>query len=49
MHAGRHIDAAIGEVAQPIHLSTTFERDAGRKWSRGFTYSRKENPDRQGA
>lgn len=46
VHAGRHIDPATGAVAAPIHLTTTFERDADGKWPRGFTYSREENPNR---
>ncbi len=46
VHSGRQIDPATGAVAAPIHLSTTFERDADGKWPRGFTYSREENPNR---
>jgi cystathionine gamma-synthase len=46
VHAGRHVDAATGAVASPIHLSTTFERDPDGKWPRGYTYSREENPNR---
>jgi cystathionine gamma-synthase len=46
VHAGRHIDSATGAVAQPIHLSTTFERDPDGKWPRGYTYTREENPNR---
>lgn len=48
VHAGRHIDKTTGAVASPIHLSTTFERDADGRWPRGFTYSREENPNRDG-
>ncbi len=33
VHAGREIDPATGAVAPPIHLSTTFERSHGRKFS----------------
>src|SRR6266446_5164684 len=29
VHAGQRIDPATGAVSAPIHLSTTFERDAG--------------------
>lgn len=47
VHAGRKIDSATGAVAQPIHLSSTFERDPDGKWSRGYTYSREENPNRE--
>jgi len=28
VHAGRRVDPATGAVTPPIHLSTTFERDA---------------------
>lgn len=47
VHAGRRVDPATGAVAQPIHLSTTFERDPNGKWPRGYTYSREENPNRE--
>ncbi len=47
VHAGRKIDPATGAVAAPIHLSTTFERDADGRWPRGYTYSREENPSRE--
>ncbi|MBM3725638.1 MAG: aminotransferase class I/II-fold pyridoxal phosphate-dependent enzyme [Acidobacteria bacterium] len=46
VHAGRRIDPATGAVAQPISLSTTFERDADGEYSRGFSYSREGNPNR---
>jgi cystathionine gamma-synthase len=46
VHAGRKIDPPTGAVAQPIHLSTTFERGPDGKWPRGYTYSREENPNR---
>lgn len=47
IHAGRKIDPATGAVVAPIHLSTTFERDADGSYSRGFSYSRELNPTRQ--
>jgi cystathionine gamma-synthase len=47
VHAGRHIDPATGAVTPPIHLSTTFERDAGGDYSRGFSYAREDNPTRR--
>lgn len=47
VHAGRRIDPSTGAIAAPIHLSTTFERDADGKWRRGYTYSREENPSRE--
>jgi len=47
VHAGRHIDASTGAVAQPIHLSTTFERNEDGSYPRGFEYSREQNPNRR--
>jgi cystathionine gamma-synthase len=47
VHAGHTIDPATGAVSLPIHLSTTFERDAGGTYSRGFMYTRNNNPNRQ--
>ena len=47
VHAGQHIDSATGAVSPPIHLSTTFERDAEGTYSRGFMYIRNNNPNRQ--
>src|SRR6266576_6890844 len=47
VHAGHTVDAATGAVSLPIHLSTTFERDAGGTYSRGFMYTRNNNPNRQ--
>ena len=47
VHAGHAIDAATGAVATPIHLSTTFERDAEGGYPHGFSYGRSANPNRQ--
>src|SRR5688572_20159795 len=47
VHAGTAPDAVTGAVAPPIHLSTTFERDADGEFRRGFTYARDLNPTRQ--
>jgi len=47
VHAGRTIDPATGAVSSPIHLSTTFERDPEGTYSRGFMYTRNNNPNRQ--
>ncbi|HEY7002156.1 MAG TPA: PLP-dependent transferase [Candidatus Udaeobacter sp.] len=47
VHAGHTIDPATGAVSAPIHLSTTFERDAEGTYSRGFMYTRNNNPNRQ--
>src|SRR6266849_7770027 len=46
VHAGHTIDPATGAVATPIHLSTTFERDVEGTYSRGFMYTRNDNPNR---
>ena len=47
VHAGQAIDQATGAVSAPIHLSTTFERDVEGSYSRGFMYTRNDNPNRQ--
>ena len=47
VHAGHEIDVATGAVAAPIHLSTTFERDVEGTYSRGFMYTRNDNPNRK--
>lgn len=47
VHIGRDVDAATGAVAPPVHLSTTFERDSDGAYSRGFSYTRPDNPSRQ--
>ena len=46
VHAGRRIDPTTGAVAQPIYLSTTYERDPDGSYPRGFEYSREGNPNR---
>ncbi|MEZ5401313.1 MAG: aminotransferase class V-fold PLP-dependent enzyme [Bryobacteraceae bacterium] len=48
VHAGRHADPATGAVASPIYLSSTYERDPGGGYPRGFSYSREDNPNRRG-
>ncbi|MDB5891008.1 MAG: cysD1 3 [Polaromonas sp.] len=48
VHAGHAVDPATGAVTEPIHLSTTFERDADGGYSKGFLYSRNHNPNRNG-
>lgn len=40
------VDAQTGALTPPIHLSTTFERDADGSYPRGFVYSRVGNPTR---
>ena len=40
------MDSAYGSIASPIYLSTTFERDADGRYTRGYEYSRDDNPNR---
>jgi cystathionine gamma-synthase len=47
VHAGHRIDSGTGAVSAPIYLSTTFERDVEGSYSRGFMYTRNNNPNRQ--
>lgn len=47
VHAGHQIDTSTGAVSPPIHLSTTFERDVEGTYSRGFMYTRNDNPNRK--
>src|SRR6266705_1310418 len=47
VHGGHEVDRATGAVASPIYLSTTFERDIEGTYSRGFMYTRNDNPNRQ--
>src|SRR5690349_3111554 len=47
VHAGHAVDPETGAVAEPIYLSTTFERDVEGTYSRGFMYSRNDNPNRK--
>jgi cystathionine gamma-synthase len=46
VHAGHSVDAATGAVATPIHMSTTFERDADGGYPHGYVYGRSANPTR---
>ena len=46
VHAGHAVDAGTGAVATPIHLSTTFERDAEGNYPSGYIYGRSANPTR---
>jgi cystathionine gamma-synthase len=47
IHAGRQPDPATGAVVTPIHLSSTFQRDADGSYPHGYSYSRANNPNRQ--
>ena len=46
VHAAHAPDAATGAVAEPIHLSTTFERNVDGDYPRGYRYSREGTPNR---
>ena len=47
VRVGRDIEAATGEVAPAVHLSTTYERDVDGEFSRGYSYVRPDNPSRR--
>lgn len=47
VRVGRDIEAATGEVAPAVHLSTTYERDVDGEFSRGYSYIRPDNPSRR--
>ena len=47
VHAGHDPDPATGAVAEPIQLSTTFEREPDGSFRGGFIYSREDNPNRR--
>ena len=46
VHAAHAPDAAVGSIAEPIYLSTTFERGADGSYPRGYRYSREGTPNR---
>ncbi|HEY2276498.1 MAG TPA: aminotransferase class I/II-fold pyridoxal phosphate-dependent enzyme [Steroidobacteraceae bacterium] len=46
VHAAHAPDTAVGSIAEPIYLSTTFERDADGSYPRGYRYSREGTPNR---
>ncbi|HXY97449.1 MAG TPA: aminotransferase class I/II-fold pyridoxal phosphate-dependent enzyme [Steroidobacteraceae bacterium] len=46
VHAAHSPDTAVGSIAEPIYLSTTFERDADGGYPRGYRYSREGTPNR---
>lgn len=46
VHAGHDIDSATAAVTPPIHLSTTFAREADGTYRAGYLYSRYANPNR---
>jgi cystathionine gamma-synthase len=46
VHGGHEIDPATAAVTPPIHLSTTFAREADGGYRAGLVYSRYANPNR---
>lgn len=46
IHAGVNNDPTTGAIVPPINLATTFERDPDGEYSRGYIYTRSENPNR---
>ena len=41
--AGGYVDEATGAIVPPIHLSTTYLRDADNEYRRGYCYGRSDN------
>jgi len=41
--AGGSVDAATGAIVPPIHVATTFVRDADNQYRRGYCYGRSDN------
>lgn len=48
VHSGTEVDATSGAIVKPITMSVTFERDADGGYHRGYFYSSKGNPNRNG-
>jgi cystathionine gamma-synthase len=46
IHAGDSQDVTAGSVAAPIHLTSTFRREADGSYPHGFIYARNSNPNR---
>jgi cystathionine gamma-synthase len=46
VHAGHRPDPATRSIAEPLYLSTTFERETDGGYPLGFSYSREGNPNR---
>ena len=47
VHSGRSVDPVTGAITPPIHMSTTFEREADGSYPHGFVYGRSGNPSRK--
>ncbi|NND73101.1 MAG: PLP-dependent transferase [Rhodothermales bacterium] len=45
-HAGCGADTETGDLVNPIHISTTFERDSDGSYGKDYMYSRLGNPTR---
>jgi cystathionine gamma-synthase len=46
VHSAHTPDRSTGALAQPIYLTTTFERDEDGEYPRGYRYSREGTPNR---
>jgi len=46
VHAGHAVDPSTAAVTPPIHMSTTFAREADGTYRAGYLYSRYANPNR---
>jgi len=46
VHARQSVDASTGALVAPIHLASTFARDADGGYARGYVYARNHNPNR---
>lgn len=46
VHAGHDVDPTTAAVTPPIHMSTTFQREADGSYRAGYLYSRYSNPNR---
>jgi len=46
VHLGLEPDPGTGALVPPLHLATTFERDADGGYPRGYVYARSDNPTR---
>jgi cystathionine gamma-synthase len=46
VHAGHDVDPTTAAVTPPIHMSTTFAREADGSYRSGYLYSRYSNPNR---
>jgi len=44
VQAGGHVDGETGAIVPPVHITTTYERDADNGYRRGLIYGRADNP-----